>query len=250
MEFVAGFLIAMVIAITGVGAGTITAPVLILFLGVSPSEAVGTALTYSAVVKIIVATAQIVRKNVNYRLLAFMLAGGIPGVVAGSLLFRTTARQGHWAFLYWALGGIIVFSSSWHLYRHFFPAPLDRPRKDRPRWVTALMLPIGAEVGFSSSGAGALGTLILLSFTSLPAAQIVGTDVVFGLAVAVVGSSMHIASGSYSLAVLLKLIVGGIGGAFVGSGIAPRVPNRPLRVALAVWLLIIGVQICFKASHF
>lgn len=249
MEILAGFLIAMVIALTGVGAGTITAPVLILFLGVPASVAVGTALTYSAAVKIIVAGAQILRKNVNYRLLGYMLMGGIPGVVAGALLFRSVAQRGHWAALYWALGAIIVFSSSWHLYRHFFPAPTGRSRKERPKWVAGLMLPIGAEVGFSSSGAGALGTLALLSLTSLPAAQVVGTDVVFGLAVALVGSGIHIAGGSYSAPVLMKLLAGGIVGAFVGSGIAPRVPNRPLRLALAAWLLVIGVQICFKAAH-
>lgn len=249
MEILAGFLIAMVIALTGVGAGTITAPVLILFLGVPASVAVGTALTYSAAVKVIVATAQILRKNVNYRILGFMLLGGLPGVIAGSLLFRTAARGEHWAALYWVLGGIIVFSSSWHLYRHFIPAPKTSANKERPRWIAAIMLPIGAEVGFSSSGAGALGTLALLSLTKLSAAQVVGTDVVFGLAVAVVGSGIHIAGGSYSMPVLMKLLAGGIVGAFVGSGIAPKVPNRPLKFALAAWLLVIGVQICLKAAH-
>jgi uncharacterized membrane protein YfcA len=200
------------------------------------------------VVKLIVGPAQIIRRNVNYRLLGYMLAGGIPGVVAGALLFRSAAKHGQWALLYWVLGGIIVSSSSWHLYRHFFPAPSGRSLKERPGWVAGLMLPIGAEVGFSSSGAGALGTLVLLSLTSLPAAQIVGTDVVFGLVVAMIGSGIHIAGGSYNTAVLMKLILGGIGGAFAGSWIAPKVPNRPLRFALALWLLIIGVQMCFKAA--
>ena len=47
-----GFFISMAIALTGVGAGTITAPALILWLGVSPATAVGTALTFGAAVKI------------------------------------------------------------------------------------------------------------------------------------------------------------------------------------------------------
>jgi uncharacterized protein len=249
MEILAGFLIAMVIALTGVGAGTITAPVLILFLGVPASAAVGTALAYSATVKLIVAAAQILRRNVNYKLLGYMLAGGIPGVVTGALLFRRAAKQGDWAILYWVLGGIIVSSSLWHLYRHFWPAPTGRSLKQRPRWIAALMLPIGAEVGFSSSGAGALGTLVLLSLTSLPAAQVVGTDVVFGLVIAMIGGGIHVAGGSYNAMVLMKLILGGIGGAFLGSWIAPKVANRPLRFALAIWLLIIGVEICFKAAR-
>ena len=46
---------------------------------------------------------------------------------------------------------------------------------------------IGAEVGFSSAGAGALGSLALMSLTPLTAAQVVGTDVVFGLVLVSVG---------------------------------------------------------------
>jgi uncharacterized protein len=64
-----------------------------------------------------------------------------------------------------------------------------------------------------------------------------------------IGGGIHIAGGSYNGAVLMRLILGGIGGASLGSWIAPKVPNRPLRFALAVWLLIIGIQICFKARH-
>jgi len=90
---------------------------------------------------------------------------------------------------------------------------------------------------------------VLLSLTSLPTAQVVGTDVVFGLVVAMIGGGIHLADGSYNSAVLIRLIIGGIAGAFAGSWISPKVPNRPLRFALALWLLIIGVQICFKAAH-
>src|ERR1700721_607227 len=158
MEILAGFLIAMGIALTGVGAGPIPARVLILFLGVPASAAVGTALTYSATVKLIVAAAQILRRNVNYRLLGYMLAGGIPGVVTGALLFRTAAKHGQWTILYWVLGGIIVSSSLWHLYRHFWPAPTGRSPRQRPGWIAALMLPFAAEGGFLHLGAGPVGT--------------------------------------------------------------------------------------------
>ena len=51
MELAIGFVIAFAIAVTGVGAGTITAPLLILFLHVPIELSVGTALAYSAIVK-------------------------------------------------------------------------------------------------------------------------------------------------------------------------------------------------------
>lgn len=250
MEYAAGFVIAVIIALTGVGAGTITAPLLILFVHVPPELAVGTALAYSAVVKIIVGPVQMIRRQVNYRILGFMLLGGLPGVILGSLLFRGIAHSGNMTALYWVLGAIIIFTSSWHIYRYFFPSTGNNGQRNRLGWITTLMFPIGAEVGFSSSGAGALGTVALMSLTSLSPSQVVGTDLVFGLGVALVGSGMHMLSGTYNAVLLGKMVIGGVAGAIVGSGIAPRVPNRQLRFVLSAWLLVLGIQFCLRAAHF
>ena len=80
------------IAMTGVGAGTMTAPLLIFFLHVPVAVAVGTALAYSAAVKLLVVPVQIWRGQVDWRTLGFMLITGMPGVVAGTLLFRDASR--------------------------------------------------------------------------------------------------------------------------------------------------------------
>lgn len=247
MDFLIGFAIAVVIALTGVGAGVITAPLLILFLHVPVGIAVSTALAYSAIVKLIVVPIQLWRRQVSYRTLAFMLLGGIPGVILGSLLFRRVDAHGPKSLLYFVLGAIVIFTSGWHLYRHFRPSTMPRPQKDRSRWISAIMLFIGAEVGFSSSGAGALGTVTLLSLTSLSAAQVVGTDLSAGLGLALVGTGVHLIGGAYSALLLGKLAAGGVLGAVVGSGAAPKIPNRQLRFALSLWLLAIGIQFCYHA---
>ena len=59
MEYTIGFIIAVFIALTGVGAGTITTPLLILFLGVPASVAVSTGLMFSAAVKLVLVPSQI-----------------------------------------------------------------------------------------------------------------------------------------------------------------------------------------------
>jgi uncharacterized protein len=249
MEVVLGFFIAVVIAITGVGAGTITAPLLLLFLHVPVSVCVGTALAYAALVKLIVVPVQMWRRQVNYKIVAMMVLGGVPGVVLGSLLFRRVALQGGQALLYAALGLIIVISSVLHVYRYFRPYGDRSTIKNRPGWIAAFMLPIGGEVGFSSSGAGALGTVLLLSMTSLSAAQVVGTDLAAGFVLSLVGSGVHILNGGYDALLLWKLVAGGALGAVVGSSLAPRLPNRQLRLALSLWLLVIGIQFCYQAAR-
>jgi hypothetical protein len=248
MDFVIGFCIAVVIALSGVGAGVITAPLLILFLRVPVEIAVSTALAYSAIVKFIVVPVQVIRKQVNYRVLGIMLLGGLPGVVLGSILFKHVATHGPKTALYFVLGAIIVFTSGWHLFRHFRPAGIARPATAGSKWIAAIMFPIGAEVGFSSSGAGALGTISLLSLTSLTAAEVVGTDLAFGLAIALVGTGVHMVGGSYDSLLLTKLAVGGVIGGIVGSSAAPKIPNRKLRFALSLWLIVIGLQFCYQAA--
>src|ERR1019366_2951950 len=79
MEIALGFLTAVAIGTTGVGAGIITAPVLILFFHVPPVYAVGTALTFGVAVKVLVVPMQLARKQVDFRVLGYMLAGGAPG---------------------------------------------------------------------------------------------------------------------------------------------------------------------------
>src|SRR5258708_12808940 len=127
LQLLIGFSIAVVIALTGVGAGVVTAPLLIIFLQVPVEIAVSTALAYAAIVKLIVVPVQIVRRQVSYRILLWMVLGGIPGVVLGSLFFRHVALHGPKSLLYVAPGSIIFFSSACHPLRLFPPPPPPPP---------------------------------------------------------------------------------------------------------------------------
>lgn len=246
MEVALGFVIAFIIAITGVGAGTITAPMLILVLHVPVAISVGTALAYSTIVKAVVVPVQILRRQVAWRVLGIMLLGGIPGVVAGALLFRRYAAVGSHAVFYAVLGLIIVLSAAWHLYRHFRPHSFSGERRARHGVIAALMFPIAAEVGFASSGAGAMGTLVLMGLSSLDAAKVVGTDLAFAFCMTLTGSGIHFLSGNFDTPLLLRLVVGGVLGAVTGSWVAPKVPSRQLRLALSIGLVVLGLSFCYR----
>jgi uncharacterized membrane protein YfcA len=49
------------------------------------------------------------------------------------------------------------------------------------------------------------------------------------------------------MATLVKMSNGGVVGGIVGSGFAPKIPNRSLRLALSLWLTVIGFQFCWQA---
>jgi hypothetical protein len=109
------------------------------------------------------------------------------------------------------------------------------------------MLPIGAEVGFSSSGAGALGTLALLGLTPLDVRRVVGTDLAFGLGLSLVGGTLHLHSAGLDATLVINLVVGGVLGGVVGTGLASHIPVRAMRLALALWLFVMGIQLCWHA---
>ncbi|HTJ29998.1 MAG TPA: sulfite exporter TauE/SafE family protein [Acidobacteriaceae bacterium] len=246
MQYLIGFVIAMFIALTGVGAGTITVPVLILFLGVPAPIAVGIGLVFASAVKLILVPAQVARKNVSWRVLGFMLMGGVPGVLVGSLFLKHLVTVGSQNVLNALLGAILVATASWQIVFSFRKAK-QNTKPDRSPLLALLMLPVGAEVGFSSAGAGALGSAALLSFTQLEPAAVVGTDIAFGFLISLIGSGAHWFSGATNTQLLLQLIAGGVAGAIVGTMLSTRVPRRPLRFALWIWLLILGGQFLFNS---
>jgi uncharacterized membrane protein YfcA len=251
VQYLIGFLIALFIALTGVGAGTVTVPVLVLFLGIPAPIAVSIGLIFATAVKFILVPAQIVRRNVAWRTLGFMLIGGAPGVILGSFFLKHLVTSGSQNLLNALLGAVLVTTAAWQILYSFRTMRHNVDNPDRSRLLPWLMFPVGAEVGFSSAGAGALGSAALLSLTPLSPAEVVGTDIAFGFVVSLIGSGAHLfsnslASGS-STQLLMHLIAGGVAGAIAGTLLTHRIPRRPLRLALWIWLMILGGQFLFNS---
>jgi uncharacterized membrane protein YfcA len=249
LEYLIGFIIAVFIALTGVGAGTITTPLLVLMLGVPAGMAVSVGLMFSAAVKLVLLPTQIWQKQVSWPTLGYMLVGGVPGVLAGSFLLQRFVNSGAKQLVNGTLGVVLVFTALWQIIFSFRPTQQRPDSPNRAHLLPWLMLPVGAEVGFSSAGAGALGSAALLTLTPLAPAQVVGTDIAFGFLTSSLGSGAHWFAGGVNEPLLTHLIAGGLVGAVLGSMLAGHVPRRPLRFALWVWLLVIGGIFLYHSAH-
>ena len=236
----------MAVGLTGTGAGSVTAPILILFLGLPPAVAVGTALRFAAVIKFAAAPLYLARRQVNLKVLLLMCAGGVPGVLLGVFLIGFLDVRRYESILFLVLGAMIAVMALYTLYHTF--RKTNRPHgTQRLSWLPWIASGIGTEVGFSSAGAGALGSLALLNLTALTPAQVVGTDMAFGLILSTIGGGFHIFSGQYSSGILWQLVAGGLPGVFVGANLSATLPARPVRVGLALWLSVLGAELCIKA---
>lgn len=246
MIFLLGFVVAMAVGLTGVGAGSITAPVLILLLGTNPAAAVGTSLVYAAVIKLAVAPVYFWRKQVSLRVLGLMCAGGVPGVLGGVALIDVLNGKQYQRTLLMLIGATVAIMALFSLYR---AVAKDAPTvgRDRPFWLPWIAAGIGAEVGFSSAGTGALGSLVLLQMTSLQPSQVVGTSILYGLVLSLIGGGFHLSAGHYDGTILWQLLTGGLVGVFAGANLSAMLPARPLRIALSLCLSGLGLQLCWKA---
>jgi len=228
LEVLLGLLIAVSIGLTGVGGGTITTSVLILGLGIAPEVAVGTALLFALCAKIPAGLIYWQQQQVHPQTLARLLAGGVPAVVIGSFLLH--ALKSYRDVVLLGIGLIKV--PSFHL---------------APGWMIAGAGFIGLEVGFSSAGAGALGTLLLLNTTRLSPQAVVGTDLWFGLILSAIGGGIHTVLGQFDLWLFLKLTGGGVIGSLAGAWLAQHVSQRPFRLGLLAWMMVIGSHLVFRS---
>jgi uncharacterized membrane protein YfcA len=170
--------------------------------------------------------------------------GAVPGLIAGSYLLAAMRKR--WNPLVLVLIGItlVVSAALTLIYRRRGPRLL----RLRDSWIPWITLPIGVETGFSSAGAGALGTLLLFNCSEMPAAQVVGTDILFGIVLAGMGSIFHFGLGSISGPLLKGLLIGGIPGVLLGCAFTTKVPSVRLKALITVLTLFLGLQLIWTGA--
>src|SRR5882757_1462439 len=246
MNFVIGFLIAAAVGLTGIGGGSFTVPALMLIVGLTAGEAVGTAFLFAGVLRLIAAPFYLFGKQIHSRYLWLLLQGAVPGLLVGIWGLRLLNRDAGNPLVIVLLGILLAASSSVTFIRR-----VQNPSfaGKNHRWLPWLALPIGVESGFSSAGAGALGTVLLLNYSEMTPAQVVGTDLLFGLVLAVIGSAFHWSFGSISMPMLFELLLGGVPGVVLGCLLARRVPANKLKTVVAVVAIFAGLQLVWTGSR-
>ena len=78
----------------------------------------------------------------------------------------------------------------------------------------------------------------LAVLTLLPAAKIVGTDISHAVLLLAVSSVGHLALGTVDFNMTANLLIGSIPGVIAGSRLVIKVPEMPVRFALAAVLLV------------
>src|SRR5215467_2176501 len=185
-----GWLIGFLVGMTGVGAGSLTTPMLIFGFGLQPVVAVGTDLLFACLTKATAAWRHQRLANIDWRILQWLASGSLPGavaVLAGLYIFKPEtevlarairtmlaysliASAGANILYAWLAGRHVALGSGWMR---------SNPRKPATIALGALL---GSLVALTSVGAGAIGAVILmLLYPSLVARRLIGTDIVHAI---------------------------------------------------------------------
>jgi len=255
LHALSGFFVGLLVGLTGVGGGSLMAPVLILAFGVAPTTAVGTDLWFAAITKSVGGTIHHAKRSADLTVVTRLAIGSIPAAILTLVVLNAM----HWSqvkqgWLPFALG-LVLFATA--------AATIARPALHR--WLLShggadgfpgpnqLQLPmtilagaiLGVLVTLTSVGAGALGAtmLVFLYPLRLAARQIVGTDIVHAVPLTIVAGIGHLVIGSVDGPLLANLLIGSIPGIIIGSLLVHRVKDRHVQIALAVVLVFAGTRL-------
>ena len=244
----AGFVVGILIGLTGVGGGSLMTPLLVLLFNFHPATAVGTDLLYASVTKTVGSVTHGWRGTVDWRIVGRLAAGSVPAsLLTLGVLYALGSPSAFVAHVItMVLGAALVLTACAIIFRTNILAFAARRRsEENPARTAVATIGLGAALGvlvsLTSVGAGALGvTALLLLYPKLPIRRIVGTDIAHAVPLTLIGGLGHWLIGSVDLHLLGSLLIGSIPGVIIGSALAGRMSDKALQPILAVILLIVG----------
>lgn len=249
----AGFGVGALVGLTGVGGGSLMAPIMILLFGVAPSTAVGTDLWFAATTKLFGAWIHGKKGTIDRQILRRMLLGSLPAAVLTLIwLYMTGTGQSHNRLMFKTLGFTLILTSIAAVFRKRVHAFGERMRGSRPIEFNTLQpgltvlagAILGFLVTFTSIGAGALGAVMLLYLypLRLTASALVGTDIAHAIPLTILAGIGHLLLGNVNYGLLVNLLLGSIPGIVLGSLASTYAPEKIVRSAIALMLAVVGVK--------
>jgi len=247
VKVVVGFVVGILIGMSGVGGGVLLLPVLIFGLRVPPIMAVGSDALFNFFTKIPASLMHLKKGTVRRKVVLALATGSVPGSVCGVKLLmhiRHLYGDGVNNFIKTAVGILLILIPLLLL----FQRRIEERVANRPPTMSGFagMVCIGLVAGFlvgmTSVGSGSIIMMLLLLFYSFPPKINVGTDIVHAVVLTGVTGLLHFRLGNVDPTLVLTLLVGSIPGGLLGSHLATRVPMLWLRRILCALLLITGAR--------
>jgi uncharacterized membrane protein YfcA len=257
----AGFVVGIVVGLTGMGGGALMTPALI-FLGVGNASAVVTAdLTAAAISRSAGAATHARQGSPNMTLAKWLIIGSVPAALVGPWIIHRVAGGSHDSLdrlLMECIGFALLFAAATYAVRLYVNLRRthrhDHERADPDPPIRPLVtLGVGAFggllVGITSVGAGSVIMIALLMlYPGLSPVRLVGTDLVQAVPLVLAAAASNIAINGLDWHILVPLVIGSTPGTVLGARVAPKVPQSYIRRAIVVVLTMSSVALLDKSG--
>jgi uncharacterized protein len=245
-----GFITGILVGLTGTGGGVLLTPLLLLFTPYPAVVVIGTDIVNGAATKLLGVVEHRKLGQVEWGLAKFLIAGSVPGTMAGILLINylkfhlAAGVLDHFlkTFLGVTLFGVAMFLPFVRGGRLRRPGARGESKGRGLKLVLA-----GATVGFlvamTSIGSGSLLMIFLLLLVPMPFGKLVGTDMLFGLVTMALAGALHFGMGHFSLPLFLMLALGALPGVVIGSRLTRVIPDRYFSWLFTILYFALGARL-------
>ncbi|MDE8650459.1 sulfite exporter TauE/SafE family protein [Novosphingobium album (ex Liu et al. 2023)] len=249
-----GAAVGFLVGLTGVGGGSLMAPILIILFGYTPALAVGTDLWFAAITKLVGGTLHGRIGTPSWQVVRRLALGSVPAAVL-TLLWLGLFHGGRLeaGMLMRILGAALVATACITPMKERLSGPLKQLRvRIGPRFRSHQLVVtvvggalVGCLVTLTSVGAGALVAVFLMLVYPLrmDGKTLVGTDIIHAIPLALVAAIGHSWLGNVDWSLLGNLIAGSIPGVTLGTLATGRIKDTAIRLCLAIMLAISGIKL-------
>ncbi|MGK5079810.1 sulfite exporter TauE/SafE family protein [Janthinobacterium sp. HLX7-2] len=251
---VSGFAVGLLVGMTGVGGGSLMTPMLTLLFGVPPSVAVGTDLAFASITKSAGTLTHRLRGTIRWDIVKRLCIGALPAAVVATLALKSfgTLSPEIGQIIRYSIAGSVLLTVVALIFKGRMLAWINaHPEKQlQGNKLAAATIISGAVLGVlvtvSSIGAGAIGaTLLVMLYPRMSSAEVAGTDIAYAVPLTAIAALGHWWLGSIHWELLASLLVGSLPGITLGSWVARSVPEKFLRVLLAMTLTGVAVKLIY-----
>ncbi|MGK5067070.1 sulfite exporter TauE/SafE family protein [Janthinobacterium sp. AD80] len=251
---VSGFAVGLLVGMTGVGGGSLMTPLLTLLFGVPPSVAVGTDLAFASITKSAGTLTHRLRGTIRWDIVKRLCIGALPAAVISTLALKSfgTLSPEIGQIIRYSIAGSVLLTVVALIFKGRMLAWINaHPEKQlQGNKLAAATIISGAVLGVlvtvSSIGAGAIGaTLLVMLYPRMSSAEVAGTDIAYAVPLTAIAALGHWWLGSIHWELLASLLVGSLPGITLGSWVARSVPEKFLRVLLAMTLTGVAVKLIY-----
>lgn len=247
--FVSGFVFSVFITVSGIGAGSLLVPFLIIVYKENALTAIGTAGLFSFGAKIFASILHIYLRNVSYSIFAFFSLGTIPAILLTLSILNLSISYGYEK-------RISFFSELMITFVLFFAIVTMLSREGRKKHLIEgkkhfafFGSLLGVVMSLTGVGAGIVMIPLLKKTTKIDLKKIIGTSVLTACLSSLTIGLMYSKSQDINYKAIAFMLCGTIAAFPFNKFFIQKIPNKLLRY-LIVSLLILSIIMITAQRHF